>query len=314
VPGPGQKITDNYIVDTTRGIEVYPIPDTDNSAETRSITIVGNHLTRIKGEAIMAIRLGGGVIAGNTIDNPLGYPADASFDYGIRVEYCQGVQFSGNSIRNRAVGIMFLGPVTNCSFSENVLRMSPILIDGVPIIGCRFTDNIFSDVGFAGIGGNNNWQGNEFSRNRFVNVGTNNSQSPIYYNSGAGTCVSNVFDGNTFSTIFVNTKPTVTIEVGGTVSGNIYGQNFMLPGYTIPWAAPAGGITNANISGGRGYFSGTVYATNGVVSGGVVSWPTNTVNTPPVFALGQFGYWNSNGLMLWKCWNTNGTTVCAPTP
>jgi hypothetical protein len=51
-----------------------------------------------------------------------------------------------------------------------------------------------------------------------------------------------------------------------------------------------------------------------VNTNGVMYWPTNTVTTPPVLALGSFAYWNSNGLMLWKCWNTNNTTVCVPTP
>jgi len=44
-----------------------------------------------------------------------------------------------------------------------------------------------------------------------------------------------------------------------------------------------------------------------------LTFPTNTFNTPPPLALGSFAFWNSNGLMLWKCWNTNGTTVCRPT-
>lgn len=46
----------------------------------------------------------------------------------------------------------------------------------------------------------------------------------------------------------------------------------------------------------------------------VLVFRTNTVTTPPVLDLGSFAFWNSNGLALWKCWNTNGSTVCAPLP
>lgn len=47
---------------------------------------------------------------------------------------------------------------------------------------------------------------------------------------------------------------------------------------------------------------------------GIMVFPTNTVTTPPSLSLGSFAFWNSNGLALWKCWNTNGTTVCIPMP
>jgi hypothetical protein len=45
----------------------------------------------------------------------------------------------------------------------------------------------------------------------------------------------------------------------------------------------------------------------------LLTFPTNTITTMPTLALGSFAFWNSNGLMLWKCWNTNGTTTGRPT-
>jgi hypothetical protein len=58
---------------------------------------------------------------------------------------------------------------------------------------------------------------------------------------------------------------------------------------------------------------GTNWISDGTTPAGWIVFPTNTVTTPPALALGSFGFWNSNGLMLWKCWNTNGSTVCRPT-
>lgn len=45
-----------------------------------------------------------------------------------------------------------------------------------------------------------------------------------------------------------------------------------------------------------------------------VIWPTNQITTPPTLTLGSFGFWNSNGLALWKVWNTNGTTAAMLLP
>jgi hypothetical protein len=56
---------------------------------------------------------------------------------------------------------------------------------------------------------------------------------------------------------------------------------------------------------------GDVFTVN---TNGVLIWPTNTITVPPVLDLGSFSFWNSNGMALWKCWNTNGSTVCAPLP
>lgn len=45
---------------------------------------------------------------------------------------------------------------------------------------------------------------------------------------------------------------------------------------------------------------------------GVLHWPTNTITVAPTLALGGWALWNSNGVGLYVCKNTNGSTVCIP--
>jgi hypothetical protein len=392
VPGPGQKITDNYISNTGRGVEVYPMPDTDNSAEGRSITITGNHLYKTAGEAIMVIRVGGGVVSDNTIDNPEGFTVFASFDAGIKIEYCKNVVFSGNSIRNKTYpGILIQFGNTNLTFIGNSLRQCGFILGYAKMFGCRFVENTITDSSYSGMSINDDFQGNEISRNRFQNI----ASAGYGISVSGGVFSSNRIDGNVFWSDTAGAGGVALKLHGGvTASGNRWFNNRLDNHFTVrveggtadsvifegidagtidlaparissqewdigltnvqfsdslgfpaalilgsslqpyvgialwpdDWSTdhfttlslysdigPTFGNTLINIRGETAYFKGTLYATSGVVSGGVVSWPTNTVNTPPVFALGQFGYWNSNGLMLWKCWNTNGTTVCRPT-
>lgn len=49
-----------------------------------------------------------------------------------------------------------------------------------------------------------------------------------------------------------------------------------------------------------------------VNTNGVLIWATNTVVTPPALSLGSFALWNSNGMGLWLCRNTNNTVICTP--
>lgn len=62
------------------------------------------------------------------------------------------------------------------------------------------------------------------------------------------------------------------------------------------------------------HVQGHTTLSSNVLVGGTLMFPTNTVTTPPTLALGTFGFWNSNGMALWKVWNTNGATVAQLLP